>query len=53
MNPMGFPPALNRAALTNERTPPAMGADTDVPAAPNRPPPAIISMFEPAAAMSG
>jgi hypothetical protein len=53
MNPMGLPPALNRAAFTNDRMPPAIGADTDVPAAPKRPPPATMSMLEPAAAMSG
>jgi hypothetical protein len=53
MKPIGLPPALNRATFTNERTPAAIGADTDVPAAPNRLPPAYIKKLEPATEMSG
>ena len=53
MKPIGLPPALNLAAFTSESTPPAIGADTDVPAAAKRPPPAINNMLEPAADMSG
>lgn len=53
MNPIGLPPALRRAVLTRDSTPPAIGADTDVPAAPTRPPPTYATKLEPAAAMSG
>jgi hypothetical protein len=53
MKPIGLPPALNRAALTKERTPAAIGADNEVPAAPISPPPAYMMKSAPAAAMSG
>jgi hypothetical protein len=53
MKPIGFPPALNRATLTKVMIPAATGADTDVPAAANRPPAAIIKKLDPAAAISG
>ena len=53
MNPIGLPPALRRAVFTRDSTPPAIGADTDVPAAANMPPPKNIIMLAPAADMSG
>ena len=53
MKPIGLPPALRRAVLTRDSTPPAIGADTDVPADANKPPPKNMSMLEPAAVMSG
>jgi hypothetical protein len=53
MKPTGLPPALNRATLVKVMIPAATGAATDVPAAANRPPAAIIKKLEPAAAMSG
>jgi hypothetical protein len=53
MNPIGLPPALRRAVLTRDSTPPAIGADTDVPAAATRPPPKNANRLEPAADMSG
>jgi hypothetical protein len=53
MNPIGLPPALSRATFTKERTAEAIGADTDVPAAPNKPPAAYVKKLEPATAMSG
>jgi hypothetical protein len=53
MNPIGLPPALSRATFTNERIADAIGADTDVPAAPNRPPAAYVKKLEPATEISG
>ena len=53
MNPIGLPPARRRAVLTRDNTPPAIGADTNVPADANRPSPKNINMFEPAAVISG
>lgn len=53
MKPIGLPPALNRATLTKVMTPAATGAATDVPAAANRLPAAIIRKLEPAAEISG